>query len=522
MDTILYVGAPHDGGDPLGLLGAPQVRRLSSGAVLQTLTDSGREGEERCYVALADPTAAAAFVRREPVDAVIVDTRSLPARAAADNPSLDGPFGMTRAGHFLALLFPDGAVGSPLPRDRILGIVGPGNDGTEAAFHLGTAHAGNVLAAPSTEAILRRIDRLLARRSEGRIAVCLAGGGIEGIFYELGVLAALESFMADRSVVDFDLFCGISAGAIIGAFLANGLGPEEIARGLRGEGGRLDPITRRELFDLNTGEMSRRVFRFAGEALRGGAGPRGMLSSLSRAVPSAAFAGDGIRDWLQRNLEKPGMSDTFADLRRPLFIGATDQDTSQAVVFGADETSHVPVHRAVRASSALTPFYAPEVIDGRRYIDGAFTRTTNMRVAVRNGATMVILIDPLVPVYSEQPGYVDARGGIFGAMQGLKGLINGRFDKAVKVIGEMYPDVSFHLFRPEGDEMRILSGSPMKFFYRPEVEDIAYENTSRKIRERLPEMARDFAAHGVHFRDPEDDKKSVRPPPPFVTDRLGL
>ncbi|RLB46507.1 MAG: hypothetical protein DRJ42_27485, partial [Deltaproteobacteria bacterium] len=73
--------------------------------MLQTLTDSGREGEERRYVALSDPTAAAAFVRREPVDAVIVDTRSLPARADTDNPSLDGPFGMTRAGHFLALLF---------------------------------------------------------------------------------------------------------------------------------------------------------------------------------------------------------------------------------------------------------------------------------------------------------------------------------------------------------------------------------------------------------------------------------
>lgn len=522
MDTILYVGAPHDGGDPLGLLGAPLARRLSSGAVLVTLSAPGREGEERRFIALADPTAAAAFVRREPVDAVIVDTRALPARADGANLSAEGPFRLTRAGDFLAQLFPEGRVGGALPRDRILGLVGPGKEGAEAAFHLGTAHTGHVLSDPTPSDILGRVDELLGHRAQGRIAVCLAGGGIEGIFYELGVLAALESFMADRSVVDFDLFCGISAGAILGAFLANGLGPEEIARGLRGEGGRLDPITRRDLFDLNTGEMSRRVTRFAGEALRGGAGPRGMLSSLSRAVPSAAFAGDGVRSWLQKNLNQPGMSDSFADLRRPLFVGATDQDTSEAVVFNADKTPHVPVHRAVRASSALTPFYAPEEIDGRRYIDGAFTRTTNMRVAVRNGATMVILIDPLVPVHSPEAGYVDARGGIFGAMQGLKGLINGRFDKAVKVIGEMYPDVSFHLFRPEGDEMRILSGSPMKFFYRPEVEDIAFDNTVRKIRERLPEMSRDFADHGVTFRDPGNGKGTIRPPAPLATEHLGL
>jgi hypothetical protein len=86
----------------------------------------------------------------------------------------------------------------------------------------------------------------------------------------------------------------------------------------------------------------------------------------------------------------------------------------------------------------------------------------------------------------------------------------------------MYPDVSFHLFRPEGDEMRILSGSPMKYFYRREVEDIAFENTVRKIRERLPEMSRDFASHGVRFRDPEVDRGSVRPPAPFALETLGI
>ncbi len=107
-------------------------------------------------------------------------------------------------------------------------------------------------------------------------------------------------------------------------------------------------------------------------------------------------------------------------------------------------------------------------------------------------------------------------------MQGLKALINGRFDKAVRAIREMYPDVSFHLFRPEGDEMRILGGSPMKFLYRREVEDVAFENTVRRIRARLPEMTRDFAAHGVRFRDPEAERASVRPPARFEPETLGV
>ena len=126
-----------------------------------------------------------------------------------------------------------------------------------------------------------------------------------------------------------------------------------------------------------------------------------------------------------------------------------------------------------------------------------------MRVAAKRGATLVILVDPLVPARSREPGYVRSRGGIYGTAQGLKALINGRFDKANRAIAEMYPHVAFHLFRPEADEMRILSGSPMKYFYRPGVEDIAYEATARKIREALPTLARDFRLHGVTLRDPD-------------------
>ncbi|MCB9636770.1 MAG: hypothetical protein H6721_32060, partial [Sandaracinus sp.] len=141
-------------------------------------------------------------------------------------------------------------------------------------------------------------------------------------------------------------------------------------------------------------------------------------------------------------------------------------------------------------------------IDGRWYIDGSFTRTTNMRVAVEQGATMVVLVDPLVPVRSDDPGYVRARGGIFSGMQAVKALINGRFDKAVRAIREMYPEVSFYLFRPHGDEMRVLSGSPMKYFFRREIEELAYRSTLAKVRAAFPELERDFARHGVVFRDP--------------------
>ena len=154
-----------------------------------------------------------------------------------------------------------------------------------------------------------------------------------------------------------------------------------------------------------------------------------------------------------------------------------------------------PSRLAVRASAGLTPFYAPQEINGRYYVDGGFTRTTNMRVAVQAGATMVILIDPLIPVYSEQAGFVRDKGAIFGAAQGLKALINSRFDKAVATLREMYPQVTFHLFQPDGATMKAMSGSPMKYFYRPGIEELSFRETLRDIRgRRFEAIARDSLA----------------------------
>ena len=413
----------------------------------------------------------------------------------------------------------------PLPRpNRLLAIVPGGRRGAEHAHRFGLGGADEVLGAPDLDEIAHAIRRLGDSGPPGKVAICLAGGGIEGLLYELGVLRALDAFLASRPIVDFDLFCGISAGAMIASFLANGLGPEEILRGLTYGSARLERIRRRDIFDLNLRGVGRRSLSFLGAPFGREKVEAGRLVSLSGVLPCGIFAGDRLRDYLQRQLTRPGMSDRFEDLRRPLFVGATDQDTSEAVVFGELGLRHVPIHRAVRASTALVPLYDPEEIDGRYYIDGAFTRTTNMRVAVNHGATLVILVDPLVPVFAEQPGYVQARGGMFASTQGLKSLINGRFDKAVRALRQLFPDVHFYLFRPEGEEMRALAGSPMKYFYRREISDIAFENTVRKIRNVLPDMSRVFARHSIVFRDPEydDPRSAASRPRPLPLDSLGI
>src|SRR5262249_15056864 len=151
------------------------------------------------------------------------------------------------------------------------------------------------------------------------------------------------------------------------------------------------------------GAFARRAARLSWEAARGRRGP---LSALLRFPPAGLFAGARLRHWLFAQLNCPGMIDRFHALPPQPFIGAPRHGTCEHVVFGAPGAPRVPIHRAIRASTALAPLYAPERIDGRYYVDGCFTRTTNMRVAVEHGATLVVLVDPLVPVVSERPGRV--------------------------------------------------------------------------------------------------------------------
>jgi predicted acylesterase/phospholipase RssA len=481
VDKAVLVRSPA--APPLALLSMPGARGLTGGAIAIEREGAGGARRTLRVHVVGDPQAAVRAAERG-ADALLLDAR-------------DGGLGLCVDVH--ERLFPEGALSGPVLPDRTLAIVG-GRD-PAAAFELGRRGIGHAISEPTLPELFARVDALLSRRARGRIAICLAGGGIEGLLWEIGVLRALDACLVDRSVVDVDFFCGISAGAILGSLLANGIGPDEIARGLTGGSARLEPISRWELFDPDFREAGRRLVTLVGNLARG-RGPRGPLSSVARAVPPAAFAGRRLEAWIERQLSSPGMANRFGELRRPLYVGATDQDTAEHVVFSAKTTPDVPVHRAVRASSSLVPFYAPVRIEDRYYVDGAFSRTTNMRVAVEEGATLVIIVDPLVPLHSPRAGYVHQRGGIFGTMQGLKALIHGRFDKAARAIRAMHPDVAFHLFRPQADDMRVLAGSPMKVFFRREVEEIAYRTTLARIQADHGTLARDFRLHGVQFRLP--------------------
>ncbi|MGM0369607.1 MAG: patatin-like phospholipase family protein, partial [Bacillota bacterium] len=57
-----------------------------------------------------------------------------------------------------------------------------------------------------------------------KIGIALGGGGARG-FVHLGVLKALE-----EEGIKADIIAGVSAGSIVGAFIAAGLSPDEVMK----------------------------------------------------------------------------------------------------------------------------------------------------------------------------------------------------------------------------------------------------------------------------------------------------
>ena len=58
----------------------------------------------------------------------------------------------------------------------------------------------------------------------------LGGGGFTGGVYEIGALRALDLLSVNRTVNEFDIYIGTSAGSFVAGLLAAGLTPEEMSR----------------------------------------------------------------------------------------------------------------------------------------------------------------------------------------------------------------------------------------------------------------------------------------------------
>jgi NTE family protein len=418
---------------------------------------------------------------------LIVDNRASEKR--------DDCFSDTLAHTFMEKIHYSGDPERMYPLHRVYVVLDENECLAAQAFELGKLRIGGFLVKPFEGALFAALSKEEAT-GPTKTALCLSGGGIEGFLYEVGVLKALNAHLQSKSATDFDIYCGISAGSMLAAFLANATEPEEISDVLSGvhREGNVEPFTTSIIYDLDVKELGARLWQLWTKTQV--TSWHEMISGLIKSVPVGFFHGDSLRRFVERQLSVDGRSNDFRQLKRELYIGATEQDTSTHTVFGWGQWRDIPISTAVRASCALTPFYEPEKIRGRYYVDGQYTRTSNFRFAIERGAKLIVVINPLVPLRVDQPGYVRAKGGVFSALQALKAVIHTRFMNSIRNAAMTYPELDFVLFSPEHDDMRLLSGSPMKYNIRNEILNAAYRSTVRKIQRDFEILGGTFAKHG--------------------------
>src|SRR3954447_3986656 len=73
---------------------------------------------------------------------------------------------------------------------------------------------------------------------------------------------------------------------------------------------------------------------------------------LAEGLPSGVYSGSGIEKYVRTVLSDPDRSDDFRMLENELYLAATDLDTCERIVFGAEGWDDIAISTAARASGS--------------------------------------------------------------------------------------------------------------------------------------------------------------------------
>jgi predicted acylesterase/phospholipase RssA len=229
---------------------------------------------------------------------------------------------------------------------------------------------------------------------------------------------------------------------------------------------------------------------------------------LSQAFPTGLFDNQPIHEYLQQVYSFNGRSNDFRTLGRNLYVVAVDLDTAEAVIFGTKGFDHVPISKAVQASTALPGLYPPVEIDGRYYVDGALVKTMHASVALNKGADLVFCINPLVPFdanLAAQAGISEHETLIEGGMpvvlsQTFRAIIHSRLQVGMSSYDTQYENADVILFEPNRDDPKMFFTNVFSFANRLRVCEHAYQTTRNDLYARRYELESILSQHGITLR----------------------
>jgi NTE family protein len=341
--------------------------------------------------------------------------------------------------------------------------------------------------------------------TRGKTALVLAGGGLTGAVYEIGALRAIDDLLLDRTVNDFDIFVGTSAGALVAAMLASGVSPGLMLDVMTENHADLPSISRADLFPFHPGGLLRSGLKLPQKVLAAwsryvqGRGDMTLLDLvwlMLEALPAGLYESSGLEKYVRHVLRLGGYSNRFSDLERDLYIIATNLDNGERAVFGRGYHEDVTLSKAVAASAALPLFYKPVRIGANEYVDGGLRGNASLDLAIEQGATLVVCINPIVPFDNEVDasipgleapgGYISDKGIQAVASQVFSILLHSGLHYHVKQLRRRHRDVDIILIEPQPDDEHMHFENIMRYSARLTIARHGFESVTL-------DLAQDFA-----------------------------
>jgi NTE family protein len=208
----------------------------------------------------------------------------------------------------------------------------------------------------------------------------LAGGGVAGIAWELGVLRGIAEAAPEVAgvLLGAEVIVGTSAGSAVAAQVVSGTALGEL----------YDAQLRAETAEI---EVEVDLEALWGRLAAAGGGATDARDARRR-VGALALAADTV-DEAARRAAVAARVPVDAWPARRLLIVAVDAATGETVVF--DRDAGVSLVDAVTASCAVPGVWPPATVGDRRFVDGGVRSGTNADLAV--GCDRVVVIEPLTP-----------------------------------------------------------------------------------------------------------------------------
>jgi predicted acylesterase/phospholipase RssA len=352
-----------------------------------------------------------------------------------------------------------------------------------------------------------------------KTGLCLCGGGITGVMYEVGCLAALEDFFEGFSAADFDVFVGSSSGATVATVLAGGVPAMRLYRALLDPADDFFPLKRNHLLRLDVREWKRVASSVVGAARHfvssAASSPLDLdvwneLDRFWDSLPAGIFALDEYERFVEAFMARRQIATSFEGLPRTLFLVANDLDRGERAVFGPGALE-VPIPRAICASAAIPLLFAPVRIGERDYIDGGMGDVAHADLAADAGCTLVLIINPMVPVRADHEEKAVPTG--HGLERGVrdKGLIwvysqawrlrsEARLMEGLRRFRESQPRTSLLLLEPDPDDATMFMYSPMNFAARRTILEEGYRSTTARLRAEGSSLRASLEAAGLTVR----------------------